>query len=59
MDSIEEAEEIVVFPAYAGVILNAHMHMCTAHSFPRVCGGDPIAAIKEKKMLKFSPRMRG
>ena len=48
-----------VFPAYAGVILHKYKIYFLEVCFPRVCGGDPAGPGSLKKLVSFSPRMRG
>ena len=41
MEGIQNYLEMVVFPAYAGVILLEIRKGDTHNGVPRVCGGDP------------------
>ena len=48
-----------LFPAYAGVIPLHYILVEVTGSFPRVCGGDPLACEAVYLSASFSPRMRG
>ena len=48
-----------LFPAYAGVILSKYIPSLKIVAFPRICGGDPLAAKITGTILAFSPHMRG
>ena len=48
-----------LFPACAGVILNATMQTRQYLPFPRMCGGDPPFMIGSVIMAVFSPHVRG
>ena len=50
---------MLLFPAYAGVILTLSAGVNTRDAFPRVCGGDPGRGPGGYIHLRFSPRMRG
>ena len=50
---------MMLFPAYAGVILIEEKRDVLILSFPRVCGGDPGAPGINRDRKTFSPRMRG
>ena len=48
-----------LFPACAGVILCDALCSAMLLAFPRVCGGDPLAADALGVEMFFSPRVRG
>lgn len=48
-----------LFPAYAGVILNARKDKRMFNAFPRIRGGDPLFVFLFKNVLHFSPHTRG
>ncbi len=48
-----------LFPAYAGVILLPRHYPGGNGAFPRIRGGDPADRMDMKKLLGFSPHMRG
>ena len=48
-----------LFPAHAGVILILLRHAFKGFSFPRTCGGDPMALCRQLRQKAFSPHMRG
>ena len=50
---------MVVFPAYAGVILQELKKDVNFLSVPRVCGGDPTTYSLLGSITQCSPRMRG
>ena len=52
-------KERELFPAHAGVILNAPGDGAEKTAFPRACGGDPIYVAFSGGKDSFSPRMRG
>ena len=51
--------DIILFPAYAGVILLTNSLGFPFDSFPRTCGGDPDAVFKAEVTNNFSPHTRG
>ena len=59
MDWLNDEEYSILFPAYAGVILYIVSMLLVAHTFPRVCGGDPLHPLPKVPIGGFSPRMRG
>ena len=48
-----------LFPAYAGVILSGGRCDMVNASFPRLRGGDPVAAGRRLSAAHFSPPTRG
>ena len=50
---------VVVLPAYAGMILNQAQNHLAAYSAPRVCGDDPSVYPALAAFVTCSPRMRG
>ena len=56
---LTDAEEDEVFPAPAGVILNAIVHAISSIGFPRTCGGDPKHYAMQFSLQRFSPHLRG
>ena len=49
----------LLFPACAGVIRGQVILQLAGLTFPRVCGGDPIAQEYDSIPRSFSPRVRG
>ena len=52
-------QEIQVFPAYAGVILNTYDKNGNWIGLSRVCGGDPASLFSDFFFDMSFPRMRG
>nr|DAP37897.1 MAG TPA: hypothetical protein [Caudoviricetes sp.] len=50
---------MLVFPVYAGVILQNSVCPIIRNSVPRVCGGDPSTSWLITKQTLCSPCMRG
>ena len=48
-----------MLPAYAGMILDATVKVTAVQRAPRVCGDDPYVRVRDPKLSKCSPRMRG
>ena len=48
-----------LFPAYAGVILEFFNRRTAVLPFPRIRGGDPYEALRNKPKINFSPHTRG
>ena len=49
----------MLFPAYAGVILNFNSTQAMKNTFPRIRGGDPACPGMHTLPLDFSPHTRG
>lgn len=49
----------MLFPAYAGVILDVYMQAAGWDTFPRLRGGDPYFGMRDNVEVTFSPPMRG
>ena len=50
---------LMLFPAYAGVILSRQYYNPPQESFPRIRGGDPDFWAAMNMMYSFSPHTRG
>ena len=48
-----------ICPAYAGMILPAEKDMDLQSDLSRVCGDDPVQAVRLSAFKQFVPRMRG
>ena len=49
----------ILFPAYAGVILNINSEILQDTPFPRIRGGDPQSLKFAASQDRFSPHTRG
>ena len=49
----------LLFPAYAGVILDNIYRMVGRMTFPRIRGGDPVREMLQEESGDFSPHTRG
>ena len=52
-------DEMSVFPAHAGVILDGAFLMLNNQSVPRTRGGDPVISIHDLLSFECSPHTRG
>ena len=52
-------EEILLFPACAGVIPFTNSPFQIVYAFPRMCGGDPMLEQLAGLLYAFSPHVRG
>ena len=50
---------MLLFPAYAGVILSLTLMCAPVAPFPRQRGGDPLEKKTPAEIQNFSPPMRG
>ena len=57
--TMRTALAVALFPACAGVILEMVVAEEYAQTFPRMCGGDPIAPCHLDRNISFSPHVRG
>ena len=55
----EEMRLVMLFPAYAGVILWRTHRKTALSSFPRIRGGDPHRFFVNHRFFVFSPHTRG
>ena len=59
MQMVPTATPVLLFPAWAGVILAVNIDARVALTFPRVGGGDPVGWLCRVHRGFFSPRGRG
>ena len=58
-DNLSSQLQVLVFPAYAGVILVKTGRISQGMSFSRIRGGDPRRVVDELKNELFFPHTRG
>ena len=59
MEKQTAAAQAELFPARAGVILDAITISENLEAFPRACGGDPMVLFVKPCDIDLSPRVRG